>query len=252
MAKDKVSDWSTTASANTDIGGINIDEGCAAANINNAIRESMSQIRVFYDGSAKRTLYPSGSVDANTLEEGISYTTAATVTNFPYTAGSNTWRTLTIGTNFRGTQITQNTDDLTTMYGRAAKDTWRTWFKFWTDANHGAGSGLDADLLDGQQGAYYTNITARLGYTPIANTASSLGTVLKDVTQNMVGSTALLKRTGSGSFVQGDTSLGSFLEYSNADGSVSNNNPSGTWLCLGRATGATGGAASVTLWRRIV
>lgn len=31
----------------------------------------------------------------------------------------------------------------------------------------GAGSGLDADLLDGQDGSYYTNITARLGYTPL-------------------------------------------------------------------------------------
>lgn len=31
----------------------------------------------------------------------------------------------------------------------------------------GAGSGLDADLLDGQQGSWYSNIPARLGYTPL-------------------------------------------------------------------------------------
>lgn len=31
----------------------------------------------------------------------------------------------------------------------------------------GAGSTLDADLLDGQQGSYYTAIAARLGYTPV-------------------------------------------------------------------------------------
>ncbi|MBK5565206.1 MAG: hypothetical protein I8N66_01830, partial [Ensifer sp. SSB1] len=30
-----------------------------------------------------------------------------------------------------------------------------------------AGSGLDADLLDGQEGSYYTNIVGRLGYTPV-------------------------------------------------------------------------------------
>ena len=35
----------------------------------------------------------------------------------------------------------------------------------------GAGSGLDADLLDGQSSAYFTDIAARLGYTP-ANIAS--------------------------------------------------------------------------------
>ncbi len=37
----------------------------------------------------------------------------------------------------------------------------------WHRGNDGSGSGLDADLLDGQQGSYYTNITARLGYTPL-------------------------------------------------------------------------------------
>jgi hypothetical protein len=36
----------------------------------------------------------------------------------------------------------------------------------WNAGNDGAGSGLDADLLDGQQGSYYTDIVARLGYTP--------------------------------------------------------------------------------------
>lgn len=37
----------------------------------------------------------------------------------------------------------------------------------WDTGNDGAGSGLDADLLDGQEGAYYTNITARLGFIPV-------------------------------------------------------------------------------------
>lgn len=38
----------------------------------------------------------------------------------------------------------------------------------------GAGSGLDADLLDGQSSAYYTAIATRLGYTPI-NKAGDTG-----------------------------------------------------------------------------
>jgi hypothetical protein len=37
----------------------------------------------------------------------------------------------------------------------------------WHPGNDGAGSGLDADLLDGQDGGYYSNIAARLGYTPV-------------------------------------------------------------------------------------
>ena len=37
----------------------------------------------------------------------------------------------------------------------------------WRSSNDGAGSGLDADLLDGQDGSYYSNIVARLGYQPV-------------------------------------------------------------------------------------
>ncbi|MDC7675383.1 hypothetical protein [Asticcacaulis machinosus] len=36
----------------------------------------------------------------------------------------------------------------------------------WRSSNDGSGSGLDSDLLDGQQGAWYSNIAARLGFTP--------------------------------------------------------------------------------------
>ena len=40
------------------------------------------------------------------------------------------------------------------------------WQKIWTDGNDGSGSGLDADLLDGQHGSYY----ARKTYWPDVNT----------------------------------------------------------------------------------
>lgn len=40
--------------------------------------------------------------------------------------------------------------------GRAATNAvFATWEKLWSDANDGASSGLDADLLDGQHGSYY-------------------------------------------------------------------------------------------------
>jgi hypothetical protein len=45
MAKNKISEYSATASNNTDIGGINISEGCAPSGINNAIRELMAQLK---------------------------------------------------------------------------------------------------------------------------------------------------------------------------------------------------------------
>jgi hypothetical protein len=45
MAKNKISEYSATAANNTDIGGINIAEGCAPSGINNAIRELMAQLK---------------------------------------------------------------------------------------------------------------------------------------------------------------------------------------------------------------
>ena len=51
MAKNKVSDWSATASNNTDIGNINIAEGCAPSGINNAIRELMAQLKDMQSGT---------------------------------------------------------------------------------------------------------------------------------------------------------------------------------------------------------
>ena len=51
MAKNKISEWSTTASNNTDIGGINIAEGCAPSGINNAIRELMAQVKDMQTGA---------------------------------------------------------------------------------------------------------------------------------------------------------------------------------------------------------
>ena len=51
MPKNKVSDYSSTASNNTDIAGVNIAEGCAPSGINNAIRELMAQLKDMQTGA---------------------------------------------------------------------------------------------------------------------------------------------------------------------------------------------------------
>jgi hypothetical protein len=51
MAKTKISEFSSNPGDNTDIDGINIAEGCAPSNINNAIRELMSQLKNQQAGS---------------------------------------------------------------------------------------------------------------------------------------------------------------------------------------------------------
>ena len=52
MPKTKISEYSTTNSANTDIESINIDEGCAPSGINNAIRELMVHLKEFQTGAS--------------------------------------------------------------------------------------------------------------------------------------------------------------------------------------------------------
>jgi len=52
MPKTKISEYSTTNSANTDIEGINIDEGMAPSGVNNAIRELMVHLKEFQTGAS--------------------------------------------------------------------------------------------------------------------------------------------------------------------------------------------------------
>lgn len=59
-------------------------------------------------------------------------------------------------------QIALNTLALTaadgTLYAGGAR--------LWGEGNDGSGSGLDADMLDGRDSGYFTDIPSRLGYTP--------------------------------------------------------------------------------------
>ena len=67
MAKDKISDYSSTANSNTDIAGINIDEGCAPSGINDAIRTLMAQLKNFQTGTGGDSFNgPVGSTTAST------------------------------------------------------------------------------------------------------------------------------------------------------------------------------------------
>ena len=50
MAKNKISDWSSTAASNTDVGGINIAEGMLPSDVNNAMREMMAQVKDMQTG----------------------------------------------------------------------------------------------------------------------------------------------------------------------------------------------------------
>ena len=51
MPKNTIADYAKVAAQNTDIAGIDIDEGCSPAGINNAIRHMMADLADIYDGT---------------------------------------------------------------------------------------------------------------------------------------------------------------------------------------------------------
>ena len=112
MAKTKVSQWDSVAANNTDINSININEGCPPSTINNAIRETMAQIKDWQDGSsgdgwtssgtvtASGTLVSSGtlSVTGNLTLDGAAGTSGQYLTSAG--SGTPTWTTLSIPATF--------------------------------------------------------------------------------------------------------------------------------------------------------
>ena len=70
-----------------------------------------------------------------------------------------------------------------------------SWYKDWNAANDGAGSGLDADLLDGQHGSYWgsgggnvdTNTTYNFAGNTFTSRNSSNPIAIDSVVENMVG-----------------------------------------------------------------
>ena len=65
MSKEKISQWDVNPANNTDVGGINIAENCPPKNINNAIREVMSQVKEFQSGVSGDSLILNGTLQGN-------------------------------------------------------------------------------------------------------------------------------------------------------------------------------------------
>ena len=65
MSKEKISQWDVNPANNTDVGGINIAENCPPSNINNAIRELMSQVKELQNGTSGDSLTLTGTLQAS-------------------------------------------------------------------------------------------------------------------------------------------------------------------------------------------
>lgn len=82
--------------------------------------------------------------------------------------------------------------DGTLRYRSRSSGSWDNWVSLWSDTNDGAGSGMDADLLDGQQGSYYLNYN-NLTNKPTALWSGTAG----DVTSLVSGGSLTLGQTST-------------------------------------------------------
>lgn len=107
MAKTKISEYSSTASNNTDVDGINIAEGMAPSNVNNAMREIMAQLKDWQSGAVSQDMYVNGAFTASgnaVLSADLSVGDDLTVTGKANISGASV---ITTGTYSRtGTTVT--------------------------------------------------------------------------------------------------------------------------------------------------
>ena len=115
MPKNKISEYSSTAGDNTDIGGINIGEGMAPSDVNNAMREQMSQLKEFLDGSSGDTI-TTAKIVATTAEilSGADVTGTATFNSAVVMSGEST---------LSGGSLLKRVKETTTVSATAAANT---------------------------------------------------------------------------------------------------------------------------------
>ena len=130
--------------------------------------------------------------------------------------------------------------------------TWTAWAEQWNSSSDGSGSGLDADLLDGQQGSYYYAASNPSGYTNNTGTMVETGTTFNGtynlsfrIGANSYYSHAGMQFTGSTSTlnVNGNITLGGTVDGRNVatDGTKLDGIAAGATANVGDITGVTAG-----------
>lgn len=128
MPKNKVSEYDTTPSSNSDIAGIDISEGCSPAGINDAIRAGMSHLKKMDDGTDAMTspeftaaTMLGGSINSTT----VGATTASTGDFTDLTAETFTLNSVAIGsTDFtKLADITVTATEINSLDGASSTQT---------------------------------------------------------------------------------------------------------------------------------
>jgi len=121
MSKDKLSQYSSAAGSNTDIGGISIAEGMLPSNVNNALREQMSHLADFAAGtSGVNVLKLQDDTDTNSIKiQAPASVTATTTFTLPDGDGSANQSLVTngSGTLSFSTRLANVVEDTTPQLG---------------------------------------------------------------------------------------------------------------------------------------
>ena len=235
MAKTKVSEWSSTPGANTDIDGINLAEGMLPSDVNNAMREMMSQLKDLQ--SANPTYYTSNS-DAIAVGAGGTgaITAAAARTNLGLAIGTNVMAYVAPSTS--GNVLTSNG----TSWISSALSTGVTSFSAGTTGLTPSTGTTGAVTLDG------TLAIANGGTNNNALAVTAGGVIYTDGTKLVnvgVGSSGqLLKSNGSSApswttFSASGTLLG--IQYFTTAGTATYTPTSGTTFVIVEVVGGGGG-----------
>lgn len=120
MAKNKISEWDATASGNTDVGGININEGCPPSTINNALREIMAQVKDQQTGYDNDNFTVGGNLTVDGTSTLIGIVTAPTQLPTDNSTRVATTAYVQTKTAALGTMSTQNADAVAITGGTLA------------------------------------------------------------------------------------------------------------------------------------
>jgi len=233
MPKNKISEWSSTPSSNTDVGGINIAEGMAPSDVNNAMREMMAQIKdqqAGYDGD-------NFTVGGNLAVTGTSaFTGAVTIDNVTINGSISTDDVLSIAnklaisrTNFAGTGAIAGTTLTITVATSGALYIG----SLLTGTGVTAGTTISAFVTGtGGVGTYTVSTSQTVSSTAITGTVNdaTLAVTATDAILVPVGTTTQRPSTGVEGYIRYNSTLDRFEGYAN-----------GAWGQLG--AGATGGGA---------
>ena len=239
MAKNKISEWSATPASNTDVGGINIAEGMAPSDVNNAIREMMAQIKDQQAGTDGDNFTVGGNLavtGTSSFTGASTFTGAVTVNNLTVNGNLASDSEITLSnklkvarTNFAGTGEISGTTLTVTVATSGALYVG----SLLTGTGVTAGTTISAFLTGtGGTGTYTVSTSQTVASTAITGTVNDATLEINstDAILVPVGTTTQRPSTGVEGYIRYNSTLDRFEGYANS-----------AWGQLG--AGATGGGS---------